>query len=106
MNRQNLRELASGVTMERMIATLIINQEGRIDLPEEVRLVFGAEAGLKVRAEVSADRIELVKEIPAASKTMRSASGRLVLAPTSVKMDSASALRAERDQLSSRELRK
>jgi hypothetical protein len=51
---------------------------------------------LKIRAEVSADRIELVKEIPAASKTMQSASGRLVLAQTSVKMDSVSALRVER----------
>jgi hypothetical protein len=65
-----------------------------------------AKAVLKIRAEVSVDRIELVKEIPAASKTMRSARGRLVLAPTSVKMDSASALRVERDELSSRGLRK
>jgi hypothetical protein len=65
-----------------------------------------AKAGLKIRAEVSAYRIELVKEIPAASKTMQSASGRLVLAQTSVKMDSVSALRVERDELSSRGLRK
>jgi hypothetical protein len=89
-----------------MTATLIINKDGMIDLPEEVRLVFGAKAGLKIRAEVSADRIELVKEIPATARTMRSPSGRLVLAPTSVTMDSASALRGERNGLASRGLRK
>lgn len=89
-----------------MTATLIINQDGMIDLPEEVRLVFGAKAGLKIRAEVSADRIELIKDIPAASMTMRSPSGRLVLAPTSVKMDSASALCFERQELASRAVRK
>ena len=89
-----------------MTATLIINQDGMIDLPEDVRLMFGAKAGLKIRAEVSADRIELVKDIPAASRTMRSPTGRLVLAPTSVAMDSATALRVERNGLASRGLRK
>ena len=89
-----------------MTATLIINQDGMIELPEEVRLMFGAKAGLKIRAEVSADRIELVKDIPAASRTMRSPTGRLVLAPTSVSMDSATTLRVERNGLASRGLRK
>ena len=89
-----------------MTATLIINQDGMIDLPEEARIVFGAKAGLKIRAEVSADRIELVKDIPAASMTMRSPTGRLVLAPTSVAMDSATVLRVERNGLASRGLRK
>ena len=55
---------------------------------------------------MSADRIESVKENPTVSMTMRAASGRLVLAQTSVKMDAASALRAEQDELSSRGLKK
>jgi len=89
-----------------MTATLIIKEDGKIDLPEDVRLVFGVKAGLKIQAEFSADRIELVKDIPSATKTIRSASGRLVVAPVSVKMDAAMAVCAEKDDLSSRGLRR
>ena len=85
-----------------MTATLIINEDGKIDLPEDVRLVFGAKAGLMIKAEFSADRIELVKDIQTASKTTRSATGRLVAAPTGVKMDAARAVRAERDEMCGR----
>jgi len=48
----------------------------------------------------------LVKDIPSATKTIRSASGRLVVAPMSVKMDAAMAVCAEKDELSSRGLRR
>ena len=89
-----------------MTATLIINEDGKIDLPEDVRLVFGAKAGLKIKAGFSADRIELVKDIQTATKTTRSSTGRLVVAPTAVKMDAAMAVCAERDELSSRGLRR
>jgi len=89
-----------------MTATLIINEDGKIDLPEDVRLVFGAKAGLKIKAGFSADRIELVKDIQTATKTTRSATGRLVVAPTAVKVDAGMAVCAERDELSSRGLKR
>ena len=44
--------------------------------------MFGAKAGLKIRAEVSADRIELVKDTLAASRTMRSPTGRRGVPPS------------------------
>ena len=44
-----------------MNATLTINRDGQIDLPEAVRRLFGAEAGSTIKAEVSAGRIEIVK---------------------------------------------
>ena len=44
-----------------MTATLTITRDGQIDLPESVRLLFGAEAGSTFEAEVSAGRIEIVK---------------------------------------------
>jgi len=95
-----------GWHVEGMTATLIINEDGKIDLPEDMRLVFGVKAGLKIKAEFSADRIELVKDIQTESKTTRSASGRLVVAPTSVRMDAAMAVCAERDALSGRSLKR
>lgn len=61
--------------------------------------------GVRVRAEVTPDRIEIVKDIPLASNTTRSPSGRLVLAPTGVRVDAASAVREERDALANRALR-
>lgn len=89
-----------------MTATLIINEDGKIDLPENERLVFGVKAGLKIKAEFSADRIGLVKDIQTATNTTRSATGRLVVAPTSVKMDAGMAVCAEQDELSIRGLKR
>ncbi len=88
-----------------MTATLTIDESGRITLPEPLRRVFGVKPGGRVRAEVTPDRIEIVKDIPVASKTSRSSSGRLVLAPTGVRMDAASAVREEREALAKRALR-
>jgi hypothetical protein len=42
-------------------AILTITRDEQIDLPEAVRRLFGAEAGSTVKAEVSAGRIEIVK---------------------------------------------
>jgi bifunctional DNA-binding transcriptional regulator/antitoxin component of YhaV-PrlF toxin-antitoxin module len=87
-----------------MTATLTIDESGQIELPDQLRRIFGVKPGVRVRAEVTPDRIEIVKDIPEASKTTRSPSGRLVLAPTGVRMDSASAVREERDALANRAL--
>lgn len=82
-----------------MTATLTIDDAGQIILPEALKRVFGVEPGVRLRAEVTADRIEIVKDIPVVTETTRSASGRLVLAPTGIMVDSAKAVREERDAL-------
>ena len=89
-----------------MTATLTINEAGQINLPEALMRVFGAEPGVRLRAEVTADRIELVRDVAVVSETTRSSSGRLVLAPTGIAVDVAKAVREERDELASRASRK
>jgi bifunctional DNA-binding transcriptional regulator/antitoxin component of YhaV-PrlF toxin-antitoxin module len=89
-----------------MTATLTIDASGQIDLPEPLRRIFGVMPGVRVRAEVTPDRIEIVKDIPVVSETMLSPSGRLVLAATGVLVDAASAVREEREALANRALRK
>lgn len=85
-----------------MTATVIMGEAGQIDLPESLRRIFGAQPGLRLRAEVTEDRIEIVKDVPVVTETMRTASGRLVLAPTGITMDVAKASREERDALADR----
>ncbi len=89
-----------------MTATLTIDDAGQINLPEALRRVFGAEPGVCVRAEVTSGRIEIVKDIPEVTQTTRSASGRLVLAPTGIAVDVARAIREDREVLASRALRR
>lgn len=90
-----------------MTATLTIDETGQIQLPESLRRVFGAEPGVPLRAEVTEDRIEIVKEdVPVVTETMRSSSGRLVLAPTGINVNVARAVREERNALADRALRK
>ncbi len=91
---------------EWMAETIALSASGQIILPDSVNRLFGAEPGVRMRAEVTADRIELVKEVPEVSETMRSSSGRLVLAPTGIKVDAGKAGREERDALADRALTK
>lgn len=89
-----------------MTATLVMTETGQIELPEAVKRVFGAAPGTRLRAEVTAERIEIIKDTSVVSATSRSSSGRLVLAPTGITADSAKAIREERDALAGRALRK
>jgi bifunctional DNA-binding transcriptional regulator/antitoxin component of YhaV-PrlF toxin-antitoxin module len=89
-----------------MTATFTIDDAGQINLPDALKRVFGVEPGVRLRAEVTSDRIEIVKDIPVVTETIRSSSGRLVLAPTGIKMDAGKAIREERDALANRALRK
>ena len=89
-----------------MTATLTIDESGQIALPEALRVVFGLKPGARVRAEVTPDRIEIVKEMPLATETTLSPSGRLVLAPTGIPMDAGGAVREERDALANRASRR
>lgn len=68
--------------------------------------LFGVETGTTVKVEVTENRIEIVKELPETLATMISPSGRLVLAPTGIKMAAPGAVRSERDELAGRGLRK
>ena len=89
-----------------MTATITIDDDGQINLPEAVKRIFGAEPGVRLRAEVTADRIEIVKDIPVVTETSRSASGRLILARTGIAMDAGKAVCEERDALADHALRK
>ena len=87
-----------GGKISTVTATLTINEAGQIHLPEALMRVFGTEPGVRLRAEVTADRIELVRDIPVVTETSRSSSGRLVLAPTGIAVDVAKAIREDRDE--------
>ncbi len=45
-----------------MTATLTVDEAGQINLPESLRRVFDAEPGVPLRAEVTKDRIVIVKD--------------------------------------------
>jgi bifunctional DNA-binding transcriptional regulator/antitoxin component of YhaV-PrlF toxin-antitoxin module len=93
-------------SVEAMNATLTIDDAGRINLPQALKEVFGVKPGIQLRAEVTANRIEIVKDIEVVKVTSRSPSGRLILAPTGVAMNTAKAVREERDELANRALRR
>ena len=86
-----------------MTATLTIDAAGQINLPESLMRVFGAEPGLRLRAEVTADRIELVKDIPVITQGAIE-NGVLVLPRLGIKMDVVAAIHADRDEQAGRGL--
>jgi AbrB family looped-hinge helix DNA binding protein len=45
-----------------MTTTLTLDDEGRITLPDAIKRAFGIKPGTPLRAEVTAGRIELVKD--------------------------------------------
>jgi len=103
---KTLRFEASHGKIPCMTATLTVDDAGQINLPEALTREFGAEPGARVRAEVTADRIEIRKDLPVVTETIRSATGRLVLAPTGIAVDAAKAIREGRDELASRALKR
>lgn len=88
-----------------MTATFTIDDAGQINLPDALKRIFGAEPGVRVRAEVTADRIEIVKDLPVVTEGVLE-NGVLVLPKRGVKMDVASAIRADRDDLAERPSRR
>ncbi len=105
-DRTGLRFVACNGIVDFVTAIFTVDDNGQIILPEALKRIFDAEPGARLRAEVTSDRIEIVKELPVAVETTRSSSGRLVLAPTGVSVDTARAIRESRDELASRALRK
>lgn len=86
-----------------MTATFILDETGQIILPESLQRVFGAGPGVRVRAEVTADRIEIVKDVPVISEGVVE-NGVLLLPRLGQKMDVGAAIRAERDEQAERAL--
>jgi len=85
-----------------MIATCTIDDSGQIQLPEPLRRIFKAEPGVRLRAEVTADRIEISRDVPEVTATAISPDGRLILAPTGIRVDSGKAVRESREEADSR----
>ncbi len=93
-------------TVHFMTETLTVDENGQIILSEALRQAFGVLPGLRLRAEATLDRIEIVKDVPVVTETSRSPSGRLVLASTGIPMDAAKAVRQEREAIADRTLRR
>ena len=86
-----------------MTATFTIDDAGQINLPDALKRVFGVEPGIRLRAEVTSDRIEIVKDIPVITEGVLE-NGVLVLPKLGIKMDAGAAIRADRDEQAERAL--
>lgn len=88
-----------------MTATFTIDDAGQINLPDALKRVFGVEPGVRLRAEVTSDRIEIVKDIPVVTEGVLE-NGVLVLPKLGIKMDAGAAIRADCDEQAERALRR
>jgi bifunctional DNA-binding transcriptional regulator/antitoxin component of YhaV-PrlF toxin-antitoxin module len=88
-----------------MTATFTIDDTGQIILPDALKRVFGVEPGVRLRAEVTSDRIEIVKDIPVVTEGVLE-NGVLVLPKLGIKMDVGAAIRADRDEQAERAARR
>jgi len=86
---------------EFMTETITIGESGEIKLPEAAKRVFGARPGDRLRAEVTADRIELVKDVPEISQGVIE-KGVLVMPRVNLQMDAGAAVRADREDRANR----
>ena len=86
-----------------MTATFTIDEAGQINLPDALKRVFGVEPGVRLRAEVTSDRIEIVKDIPVVTEGVLE-NGVLVLPKLGIKMDAGAAIRADREEQAERVL--
>ena len=84
-----------------MTATFTIDDAGQINLPDALKRVFGVEPGVRLRAEVTSDRIELVKDIPIVTEGVLE-NGALLLPKLGIQMDAGAAIRADRDEQAQR----
>ena len=103
--RAGLRFEALGGKANPMTATITIDDGGQINLPEALKVVFGVKPGVRLRADVTADRIEIVKDIPVVTEGVFE-NGVLVLPRLGIPMDAAAAVRADRDEQAERALRR
>lgn len=88
-----------------MTETITVGEAGQIELPESVTRVFGAEPGVRLRAEVTTDRIELVKDVPVVTEGVLE-NGVLVVPRLGIKVDAGAAVRADREEQADRAIPK
>lgn len=90
-----------------MTATFTVDEAGQIPLPAALKHVFGIKPGVRLRAEVTEDRIEIVKDndIPEITEGVMK-DGVLILPHFGFSVDAAEAVRAERDELAERAARR
>ncbi len=84
-----------------MTATITIDESGQLTLPDSLLRAFGAEPGVRLCAQVTADRIELVREVPFVTEGIVE-NGVLVLPHLGIAMDAGAAVRADRDEQADR----
>ncbi len=84
-----------------MTATFTIDKAGEIHLPESLQRIFGVAPGVRLRAEVTADRIEIVKDIPEVTQGVLE-NGVLILPKLGIPMNAAAAVRADREEQADR----
>jgi|LakMenEpi03Aug12_release.lakeMendotaPanAssembly.Ray.scaffolds.fasta_scaffold2169422_2 bifunctional DNA-binding transcriptional regulator/antitoxin component of YhaV-PrlF toxin-antitoxin module len=86
-----------------MTATLTLDDQGRITLPEAIKRAFGIRPGAVLRAEVSRGRLEIQGELPVVSEGVLE-DGMLMLPKLGITVDAAAAIRAERESQAERAL--
>ena len=88
-----------------MTAMRTVDEAGRLVLPDAAMRVLGTKPGEQLRADVTPNRIDILPEPPLVTETIIER-GVLVLAPTGIAADVAAAVRADRDALAERALRR
>ena len=86
-----------------MNATLSLDENGRLLLPGTALRVLGIKPGDQVRADVSPNRIDICPQPPVVSQGATE-NGVLVIARQNICINTAAAVRAERDELADRAL--
>lgn len=79
-----------------MTATLTLDDQGRITLPEAIKRAFGIRPGAVLRAEVSRGRLQIEGDLPVITEGVLE-DGMLVLPKMGMTMDAAAAIRADRE---------
>ena len=82
-----------------------MRQDRSIRTPRLKKVVLRGGVGVRLRAEVTSDRIEIVKDIPVVTEGELE-NGVLVLPRLGIKMDAGAAIRADRDEQAERALRR
>lgn len=86
-----------------MNATLSLDEEGRLVLPNTALRVLGIKPGDQVRADVSPNRIDICPEPPVMTQGIIE-NGVLMMGRQQIRIDAAAAVRSDRDAMAERSL--
>ncbi len=88
-----------------MTATLTLDEDGRLTLPDPIKRVFGIKPGVPLRAEVSEGRLEILcddePDLVSVDQLVE-ADGALFLPKKAIPLDAAAEIRSEREALANR----